>query len=218
MRIGSLLLLNPPSDFRESTDLDVSRKQQLSLRWLALCLLIVVLAWPNLVRLTGDLSYLSARWLAQSGNDRGALWLLTQARRLQPDQPNAFALASAIHYRAGELEASVAQLQAGIENGAAYPHPQLLNDLAVRRYEEGDLDGALNLQEQAAANAPNVAVAQFNLGTLYWRGMPRLRLDPSGKRPGSTQAGPAPISARVGFFWSLAIIWRRKSMHARRSP
>ena len=142
-------------------------KKWSSLRWLALCPLILILAWPNLIQITGDLSYLSARKLAQTGNIRCALWLLAQTQQLQPKQPYAYVLASDILYRTGNLVTSIDQLQVGIEEGAV--HPILLNDLAVRRYEQGDPGAALKLQEQAAASAPNVAITQHNLGVFLWQ-------------------------------------------------
>lgn len=142
-------------------------KWRSSLRWLVLCLIILILAWPNLLRLTGDLSYLSARPLARAGYASSALWLLTQAQRVQPQQPYAYTLASRLFDTTGRLDASAAQLEIAVAADAV--HPLVLNDLAVRRFEQGDTDGALELQEQAAVAAPNVAAVHYNLGVLYWR-------------------------------------------------
>jgi tetratricopeptide (TPR) repeat protein len=151
----------------ESLSSGAQTKGGLSFWWLGVVLCILFLTWPNLARLTSDLCTLTARQLFATGHHSGALWLLTQAERIQADQPYAYAMASHILYDLGDISASQQQLETGLKTGEG--DSALLNNLAVIKYEQYEMNAAIELAQQASAAALNVAIPHYNLGVISWQ-------------------------------------------------
>lgn len=154
----------PPA---HSLSLRSQTKGGLSFWWLGVALCVLFLTWPNLAQLTSDLCTLTARQLFATGRHSSALWLLTQAQRIQADQPYAYAMASHILYDLSDISASQQQLETGMKTGQG--DSALLNNLAVIKYDQHEMNAAIELAQQASVAALNVAIPHYNLGVISWR-------------------------------------------------
>lgn len=151
----------------QSIDVHILTGRQSLFWWLAVALFILVVTSRNLLQLTGDLAYLTARQILAEDHPREALWLLTQVQILQADQPYPYAMASRILHDLRDVSASQQQLDRA--RSAGIVDSVISNNLAIIKYEQHEIVTALELQQQASVAAFNVAVPHYNLGVMYWQ-------------------------------------------------
>mgnify|MGYP001298690191 CR=1 FL=1 len=91
--------------------------------------------------------------------------ILRIALDANPDQPELLAQLGSVLLRKDKAEEAAESLQRAVELGNVTPDGRL-NPRAAR-YQQGDIDGAIEVFEQARAGAPDDPDLLYNLGSAY---------------------------------------------------
>jgi Flp pilus assembly protein TadD len=132
---------------------------------LSLLLLVIVLAWGDIARITSGLLYLSSTQDENTAlqNPR-SMNLLEVAQKVEPQAAFAYNEEGYRWYQQNQKWEAAAAFEAALDRDPA--STSALNNTGITYFSQGDLPQALHYLQQAVKQDPNNAITHYSLGIL----------------------------------------------------